>query len=132
MGDTTDTLEQRQEVVRDNYFIDPLPLAGQETRKGESDRNSASSTGPIPRGRSTPASRSAFTRPVWRVDIFESIESPPGTLDRAHHHPRGSRSEPAGLRSTLPDPFGLEGPGREGRRDGRWLRRRGSDRCCPR
>ena len=36
----------------------------------------------------------AFTRPVWRVDLFGSTESPPGTLDRAHHHPRFDGWEP--------------------------------------
>lgn len=27
-------------------------------------------------------------RPVWRVDLLETAESAPGSLNRAHHHPR--------------------------------------------
>lgn len=44
----------------------------------------------------------AFGRPVWRVDLFGSVESPPGTLDRAHHHPRFDGWEP-GRRHFVPE-----------------------------
>ena len=44
-------------VVGDMYFVDPSPLAGQETPEQESDWNFASSTAASRRGRSTPASR---------------------------------------------------------------------------
>ena len=44
----------------------------------------------------------AFTRPVWRVDLFGSTESPPGTLDRAHHHPRFNGWEPS-RRNFVPE-----------------------------
>lgn len=44
----------------------------------------------------------AFGRPVWRVDLFGSTESPPGTLDRAHHHPRFDGWEP-GRRHFVPE-----------------------------
>ncbi|MDD4866452.1 MAG: hypothetical protein PHQ28_04800, partial [Mycobacterium sp.] len=43
-----------------------------------------------------------FNRPVWRVDIFGSTESPPGMLDRAHHHPRFDGWEP-GRRHFVPE-----------------------------
>src|SRR5215213_10208075 len=33
-------------------------------------------------------------RPLWRVDLLESVASAPGSLDRAHHHPRFSGWEP--------------------------------------
>jgi hypothetical protein len=39
---------------------------------------------------------------VWRVDLFGSTESPPGTLDRAHHHPRFNGWEP-GRRNFVPE-----------------------------
>jgi hypothetical protein len=26
-------------------------------------------------------------RPVWRVDLLEAVDGPPGSLNRAHHHP---------------------------------------------
>jgi len=47
-------------------------------------------------------------RPVWRVDLLESVENP-GSLDRAHHHPRMTGFEP-GKRKFEPeltaDPIG--------------------------
>ena len=39
---------------------------------------------------------------MWRVDLFGSTESPPGTLDRAHHHPRFNGWEP-GRRHFVPE-----------------------------
>ena len=33
-------------------------------------------------------------RPLWRVDLLESVASAPGSLDRAHHHPRLRDWEP--------------------------------------
>jgi len=33
-------------------------------------------------------------RPLWRVDLLESVAAAPGSLDRAHHHPRFSGWEP--------------------------------------
>src|ERR1700722_15606327 len=89
-------------VVGDMYFIDPAPLAGQETpergvRLGVRRVGRAEPQGSIYAG--VPI---AFTRPVWRVDIFGSTESPPGTLDRAHHHPRFDGWEP-GRRHFVPE-----------------------------
>jgi hypothetical protein len=81
-------------VVGDMYFVDPDPLSGQETpergvrlelRLVDRDEPQGSIYAGIP---------IAFTRPVWRVDLFGSTESPPGTLDRAHHHPRFDGWEP--------------------------------------
>lgn len=33
-------------------------------------------------------------RPIWRVDLLETVESEPGSLNRAHHHPRFRGWEP--------------------------------------
>ena len=33
-------------------------------------------------------------RPIWRVDLLEAVASPPGSLDRAHHHPAFDGWEP--------------------------------------
>ncbi len=33
-------------------------------------------------------------RPVWRVDLLETADSPPGSLNRAHHHPRFTGWDP--------------------------------------
>jgi hypothetical protein len=74
-------------VVGDIYFIDPRPNAGEEgaeqgvrlevrfLERGEL-RGSIYSAQPI-----------AVDRPIWRIDLLESVESP-GTFDRTHHHPR--------------------------------------------
>jgi hypothetical protein len=76
------------------FGVEVLGVPVREPRKGESDWNSASSTGPDPHGSIYAGVPIAFIRPVWRVDIFGSTESPPGTLDRAHHHPRFDGWEP--------------------------------------
>ncbi|MCV6963683.1 hypothetical protein BST27_01015 [Mycobacterium intermedium] len=89
-------------VVGDMFFVDPSPMTGQETpergvrlelRLVDRDEPQGSIYAGIPIG---------FGRPVWRVDLFESTESPPGTLDRAHHHPRFDGWEP-GRRHFVPE-----------------------------
>jgi hypothetical protein len=81
-------------VVGDIYFVDPEPGPGQEgaergvrleLRVFERDelRGSIYSSMPIRVG-----------RPLWRVDLLGSVASAPGSLDRAHHHPRFNGWEP--------------------------------------
>ncbi|UMB71140.1 hypothetical protein [Mycobacterium paraterrae] len=89
-------------VVGDMFFVDPDPNEGQETPergvrlelrlvdKGE------------PQGSIYAGVPITLARPVWRVDLFGSTESPPGTLDRAHHHPRFTEWEP-GRRNFVPE-----------------------------
>jgi hypothetical protein len=81
-------------VVGDMYFIDPTPLAGQETPERGVRLELRLVDRAEPRGSIYAGIPIAFTRPVWRVDLFGSTESPPGTLDRAHHHPRFGGWEP--------------------------------------
>jgi hypothetical protein len=81
-------------LVSDLYFVDPSPLPGQESpehgvrlevrmlRQGEL-TGSIYSARPIEVG-----------EPVWRADLLESVDGPPGSLDRAHHHPRFRGWEP--------------------------------------
>jgi hypothetical protein len=81
-------------LVSDLYFIDPAPLEGQESPehgvrlevrlldRGEL-RGSIYSAQPIGVG-----------APVWRADLLESVDSPPGSLDRVHHHPQMRNWEP--------------------------------------
>ncbi|OBG86385.1 hypothetical protein A9X05_15595, partial [Mycobacterium sp. E3298] len=89
-------------VVGDMFFVDPRPLEGQETpergvrlelRIVDRDEPQGSIYAGVPIG---------FNRPVWRVDLFGSTESPPGTLDRAHHHPKFDGWEP-GRRHFVPE-----------------------------
>ena len=75
-------------VVSDLYFVDPRPQQGQEgaergvrlevrmLNQGEL-KGSIYSARPIEVG-----------EPVWRADLLEAADGPPGSLNRAHHHPR--------------------------------------------
>lgn len=81
-------------VVGDMYFVDPAPLAGQETPERGVRLELRLVDRDEPRGSIYAGVPISFTRPVWRVDLFGSTESPPGTLDRAHHHPRFDGWEP--------------------------------------
>jgi hypothetical protein len=80
-------------VAGDLYFLDPTAEAGQEgpeqgvrlevrVFEPEELRGSIYSARPI-----------GIERPIWRADLLESVERP-GSLDRAHHHPRFHGFEP--------------------------------------
>jgi hypothetical protein len=81
-------------VIADMYFVDPVPLAGQETPERGVRLELRLVDRSEPRGSIYAGIPIAFTRPVWRVDLFGSIDSPPGMLNRAHHHPRFDGWEP--------------------------------------
>lgn len=81
-------------VVGDMYFINPAPPAGQETPESGVRLEIRLIDRAEPHGSIYAGVPIAFNRPVWRVDLFGSTESPPGTLDRAHHHPRFDGWEP--------------------------------------
>jgi hypothetical protein len=81
-------------VAGDMYIVIPAPLPGQEgAERGvrlevrllerSELRGSAYSARPIEVG-----------RPVWRADLLEAADGPPGSLDRAHHHPAFRGWEP--------------------------------------
>ncbi|MFZ0905170.1 MAG: hypothetical protein WAN71_15135 [Mycobacterium sp.] len=82
-------------VVGDMYFVDPAPLAGQETPERGVRLELRLIGRAEPQGSMYAGVPIAFNRPVWRVDLFGSTESPPGTLDRAHHHPHFNGWEPS-------------------------------------
>jgi hypothetical protein len=81
-------------VLSDLYFIDPQPAKGQEgaehgvrlevrlLERGEL-QGSVYSAQPISIG-----------RPVWRVDLLESVDGRPGSHDRTHYHPALTSWEP--------------------------------------
>jgi len=81
-------------VVSDIYFVNPRPAPGQEgaergvrleLRVFERDELVGSIYSAVP---------IRVDRPLWRVDLLESVASAPGSLDRAHHHPRFNGWEP--------------------------------------
>jgi hypothetical protein len=83
-------------VVGDLYFLDPVQKKGQEGAEhgvrlevrmlepGEL-KGSIYSSRPIGIG-----------APVWRADLLETVDGPPGSMDRTHHHPRMRDWEPNG------------------------------------
>jgi hypothetical protein len=81
-------------VLGDLYFVNPEPIPGQESPErgvrlevrllehGHVD-GSVYASQPITIG-----------RPVWRADLLESADGPPGSFDRTHHHPKVRQWEP--------------------------------------
>lgn len=74
-------------VVGDIYFQDPRPSPGEEgPEQGVRVEVRYLDRGD-PKGSIYSATPIAVDRPIWRVDLLESVEQP-GTFDRTHHHPR--------------------------------------------
>jgi hypothetical protein len=81
-------------VVSDIYFVDPNPGEGQEgAERGVRLELRRFDRDPL-KGSIYSAVPVRVDRPLWRVDLLESVSSAPGTLDRAHHHPRFTGWEP--------------------------------------
>jgi hypothetical protein len=81
-------------VVSDIYFVDPDPGDGQEgAERGVRLELRRFDRDPL-KGSIYSAVPVRVDRPLWRVDLLESVSSPPGSLDRAHHHPRFRGWEP--------------------------------------
>ncbi len=54
----------------------------------------------------------AANQPIWRVDLLESVAGPPGSFDRAHHHPEFTGWDPGPRvfsRELSADPLGWLG-----------------------
>jgi hypothetical protein len=81
-------------VVGDIYFVDPNPGEGQEgAERGVRLELRRFDRDPL-KGSIYSAVPVRVDRPLWRVDLLESVSSAPGSLDRAHHHPRFTGWEP--------------------------------------
>jgi hypothetical protein len=80
-------------VASDLYFLDPDPGPGQEgAEQGVRVELRHFERGEL-RGSMYSAQPIAVERAIWRADLLESAANP-GTLDRAHHHPRFRGWEP--------------------------------------
>lgn len=89
-------------VVGDLYFVNPRPLQGQEgAERGVRLELRLLERQPL-KGGIYSAQPIAVDRPLWRVDLLESVDSEPGRLDRAHHHPAFDGWEP-GKRYFVPE-----------------------------
>ena len=74
-------------AVGDLYFVDPDPPPGQEgAERGVRLEVRLLEHGPLP-GSLYSARPITVARPVWRADLLESVDGPPGSFDRTHYHP---------------------------------------------
>ena len=81
-------------AVGDLYFVDPNPPPGQEgAERGVRLEVRLLVRGPLP-GSAYSARPIELGRPVWRADLLESVDGPPGSFDRAHYHPQLQGWEP--------------------------------------
>jgi hypothetical protein len=81
-------------VLGDIYFVDPAPAKGQEgPEHGVRLEIRMLEAGDL-NGSIYSARPIAIGEPIWRLDLLESTDGVPGSLDRAHHHPRMRDWEP--------------------------------------
>jgi hypothetical protein len=84
-------------VAGDLYFVDPKPGPNQEgPEQGVRVEVRHFEPGEL-QGSIYSARPISIGRAVWRADLLESVDNP-GSLDRAHHHPRFTDWEPGGRR----------------------------------
>src|SRR6266700_1205040 len=75
-------------VVGDLYFLDPQPAKGQEgPEHGVRLELRAFDRGDL-KGTIYSAVPIGAGRPIWRVDLLESVDGKPGSFNRTHHHPK--------------------------------------------
>ena len=86
--------EQVGVIVSDLYFVDPDPGEGQlGAERGVRLELRMLERGEL-RGSIYSAQPIAVDRPIWRVDLLESVAGEPGSFDRTHHHPAFAGWEP--------------------------------------
>jgi hypothetical protein len=96
-------------VVSDLYFVDPQLREGQEgPEHGVRLELRVLERGAL-KGSIYSAQPIEVGRPIWRVDLLESVEGRPGSFDRTHHHPVFSGWNPnrrVFVRELSVDPLG--------------------------
>ncbi len=74
-------------LMSDLYFVDPSPRPGQEG----AERGVRLEVRMLEQGELTGSIYSSrpieVGPPIWRADLLETADGPPGSLNRAHHHP---------------------------------------------
>jgi hypothetical protein len=81
-------------VLGDLYFVDPDPAEGQEGAERGVRLEVRLLQRPPLEGSIYAAQPIAVDRPIWRVDLLETVAGTPGSFDRTHHHPRFRGWEP--------------------------------------
>jgi hypothetical protein len=91
--------ERTAVVLSDLYFVDPDPeIEGQESPEhGARLEVRAINPGPL-QGSIYSAQPIEIGDLIWRADLLESVDGPPGSFDRTHHHPGVSRGLEPGKR----------------------------------
>jgi hypothetical protein len=96
-------------VVGDLYFLDPNPHKGQEgAEHGVRLELRVFDRGDL-KGTIYSAMPIEVGRPIWRVDLLESVDGKPGSFNRTHHHPKFNGWDPTSrqfLRELSSDPLG--------------------------
>jgi hypothetical protein len=96
-------------VVGDLYFLDPNPHKGQEgAEHGVRLELRVFDRGDL-KGTIYSAMPIEVGRPIWRVDLLESVDGKPGSFNRTHHHPKFNGWDPTArqfLRELSSDPLG--------------------------
>ena len=96
-------------VVGDLYFLDPNPYKGQEgAEHGVRLELRVFDRGDL-KGTIYSAMPIEVGRPIWRVDLLESVDGKPGSFNRTHHHPKFNGWDPTArqfLRELSADPLG--------------------------
>ncbi|WP_188189959.1 hypothetical protein [Nonomuraea sp. SYSU D8015] len=81
-------------AVSDIYFVDPDPIPGQEgAERGVRLEIRRLEPGEL-KGSIYSARPITVDRPLWRIDLLESVSGTPGSFDRTHHHPSIDGWEP--------------------------------------
>ena len=81
-------------LVSDMYIVIPRPRPGQEgAERGVRLEVRLLERGEL-RGSRYSAQPIEVAEPVWRADLLETVDGPPGSLNRAHHHPAFHGWEP--------------------------------------
>jgi hypothetical protein len=89
-------------VASDLFFQDPDPAPGQEGAERGVRLEVRFLERPPLTGSIYAAQPIVVDRPIWRADLLETADGPPGSHDRTHHHPRFRGWEP-GRRQFEPD-----------------------------
>jgi hypothetical protein len=96
-------------VAGDLYFVDPNPPPDQQGAEHGVRLEVRVLEQPPLTGSIYAAQPIVIDRPIWRADLFETVDGPKGSHDRTHHHPGFRGWEPGRRRydeQMTTDPIG--------------------------